>query len=85
VAAVELGRARRAEAEEHLETALDVVRRIGSPFYEAEILVLLGEVAESSGDLPSARERYGEAQRLFAGSGNPKTATMEAKLAELGR
>ncbi|MEV8440037.1 tetratricopeptide repeat protein [Actinosynnema sp. NPDC051121] len=85
VAAVELGRERHAEAEEHLRTALDVVRRTGSPFYEAEILVLLGEVAESTGDLPAARERYGEAQRLFAGSGNPKTATIEARLAELDR
>lgn len=85
VAAVELGRARPVEAEAHLATALDVVRRVGSPFYEAEVLASLGEVAQSRGDLPEARERYGEAQRLLGGAGNPKAATITAKLAELGR
>ncbi len=83
VAAIALRRERRDSAEERLEAALDLLRRVGAPFYEAEVLVLLGEVAEAAADLPRARERYGEAKRLFDSLGNPKATTISVKLSAL--
>ncbi|CCH30314.1 tetratricopeptide repeat protein [Actinosynnema sp. NPDC047251] len=79
-----LRRGRPARAVSHLESALDVVRRVGSPFYEAEIRASLGEAAEGVGDLPTARRHYALALALLP-TGNPKAATISARLAALDR
>ncbi|MEV0677695.1 tetratricopeptide repeat protein [Actinosynnema sp. NPDC050436] len=81
---VHLRRGDPARAASHLESALDVVRRVGSPFYEAEIAALLGEAAEGVGDLPAARRHYARALGLLD-IGNPRAATITSRLAALDR
>jgi tetratricopeptide (TPR) repeat protein len=78
-----LRRGQPAQADADLREAVALVRAAGMPYYEAEALTLLGEVAETIGDLPSARTHYSAAFDLYTEVEEPKAAVVRAKLVEL--
>lgn len=63
-----------------LTTALDLMRELGSPYYQAEILAAIGDLAARTGDLPAARQAYIEAVELYDQVEDPKAADMRSKL-----
>ncbi|HWO64464.1 MAG TPA: tetratricopeptide repeat protein, partial [Umezawaea sp.] len=63
-----------------LQSALEIMRPVGTPFYEAEVLTALGEVAEVLGDLPAARRHYSGALERYVQVEEPKAVDLRARL-----
>jgi len=72
-----------ARAAEPLRTALELVRAIGSAYYQAEVLAMLGDLAERSGDLPAAREHFRAALDHYVVAGDAKADRMRDRLSAL--
>ncbi|HEX6345999.1 ATP-binding protein [Umezawaea sp.] len=66
-----------------LQDALEAVRLVGTPFYEAEVLTALGEVAEALDDLPAARRHYSGALERYVQVEEPKAVDLRARLEAL--
>jgi tetratricopeptide (TPR) repeat protein len=66
-----------------LRSAYEVLRLVGTPFYEAEVLAALGEVAETTGDLPAARRHYSGALERYVQVEEPKAVDLRARLDSL--
>ncbi|MEV6605585.1 tetratricopeptide repeat protein [Kutzneria sp. NPDC051319] len=62
-----------------LAEALDLMRELGSAYFQAEILTAVGDLAARTGDLPAARRAYTEAIDLY-GPADPKASEVAAKL-----
>lgn len=71
------------QARPALLDALAVMRELGSPYYQAEILAHLGQLAEHSGDIRAARECYAEAAELYAAVQDPQAEIIGSRLAAL--
>ncbi|MGQ0840999.1 NB-ARC domain-containing protein [Actinokineospora sp.] len=73
----------RAERPEHatrvLRAALDAMRAFGSPYYQAEILALLGDATEQGGDRASALRCWAEAAELYERVGDGKADLMRSR------
>ncbi|KAA2256086.1 tetratricopeptide repeat protein [Solihabitans fulvus] len=68
-----------------LEEALSLAEDVGTPYYLAEVVAVLGEVAEQRGDLATAREQYARAANLYAEMDEPKAKELRSRLARLAR
>ncbi|WP_158510807.1 ATP-binding protein [Kutzneria albida] len=75
------GRIRDAQAE--LAEALEITRQVGSARYQAEVITVLGEVAELTGDLSAARTYYSKAHAVYSPQEDPKAADLAERLARL--
>jgi tetratricopeptide (TPR) repeat protein len=69
-----------AEAAAVLEAALEVACRLGSARHQADALAALGELAERASDAATARERFNQAYALYSDIGDPRAATVAARL-----
>jgi tetratricopeptide (TPR) repeat protein len=72
-----------ARAAAPLREALALMRDLGSAYYQAEILAVLGDVAERSGDLLSAREHLRLAYENYLAAGDPEADRVREGLAAL--
>jgi tetratricopeptide (TPR) repeat protein len=84
-----LGRARacageRVKATETLEEALTGMREAQSPRGEAEVLRLLGELAEVEGQAGQAHQHYAAALMILDPLGAPGAAVLRDQLARIG-
>jgi tetratricopeptide (TPR) repeat protein len=70
-------------AADAMREALSVVRELGSPYYQAEVLSRLGELAQQQGDREGAVERYTEAARLYAIVQDPQAEVMRSRVEAL--
>lgn len=70
-------------ADQALGEALAIVRDLGSPYYQAEVLARLGETAEHRSDRETAAARYREAAELYAGVEDPSAEVMRSRAAAL--
>ncbi|MCS7483262.1 tetratricopeptide repeat protein [Umezawaea endophytica] len=68
------------QAAETLRPALEIMRLMGTPYYEAEVLTALGEVAVALGDLPAARRHYSGALERYVQVEEPKAIDLRARL-----
>ncbi|GAA3433947.1 tetratricopeptide repeat protein [Kutzneria kofuensis] len=66
-----------------LGQALDLMRELGSAYYQAEILTAMGDLAARTGDLPAARRAYTEAAELYEQVADPRAAEVRAKLSSV--
>ncbi|HEY0803505.1 MAG TPA: hypothetical protein VGD84_00500, partial [Pseudonocardiaceae bacterium] len=66
-----------------LRAALALMRDLGSAYYQAEILAVLGDVAERSGDLASAREHLQLAYEHYLATGDPEADRVRERLVAL--
>jgi tetratricopeptide (TPR) repeat protein len=66
-----------------LREAWTVVSGLESPYYQAEVLGQLGEVAEQRGDRAAAIDAYRRAGELYEGTEDPRTDEMRARVAAL--
>jgi tetratricopeptide (TPR) repeat protein len=66
-----------------LDEALVVVRALGSPYYQAEVLARLGELAAQHGDRKTALDRYREAEELYGVAEDPQAEVMRSRAAAL--
>ncbi|MER6799658.1 tetratricopeptide repeat protein, partial [Amycolatopsis mediterranei] len=72
-------RARQGEhhaAERLLSAGLEVVRRLDSPYYTAELLTALGQFERDRGRDQEARHHLAEARALYASIGDPRAAEL---------
>jgi tetratricopeptide (TPR) repeat protein len=81
LASVYLRAGRESDALPPLTEALAVARELGSPRYQAEALVVLGDVAWQRGDAGEAHGHWAAAHETYRGSGDPKTAELAERLA----
>jgi tetratricopeptide (TPR) repeat protein len=72
-----------ASAAEPLAKALDLMRGLGSAYFQAEILTAVGDLAAGGGVLPAARRAYTEAVELYEQLSDPKSVAARAKLATI--
>jgi tetratricopeptide (TPR) repeat protein len=70
-------------AAQPLHEALDLMRELGSAYYRAEILTAMGELAEQTGDLSTARRSYAKAAELYGGVEDPRADGVRSRLSEL--
>ena len=70
-------------AEAPLREALALMRDLGSAYYQAEVLAVLGDVAEQSRDLVSAREHFQLAYEYYLAAGDPDADRVRERLAAL--
>jgi tetratricopeptide (TPR) repeat protein len=75
--------ARRDTARTHLQEALMVVQEVDSPYYQAEILATLGDLAEQSGDADAARAYFRRAQEKYRKVEDPEADHIRARLTML--
>jgi tetratricopeptide (TPR) repeat protein len=68
------------DAASPLAEALEIARELGSPRYQAEVLLVLGDVAWQRGDVAEARERWVAAHEFYSASGDPKAAELAERL-----
>lgn len=73
---------RSAEAQSALAESLAIMRDSGSPFYHAEVLAALGELAETTGDLPAAVDWLTQACQYYEQAGGPHADRARALLTE---
>jgi tetratricopeptide (TPR) repeat protein len=66
-----------------LREAWTVVSEMDSPYYQAEILAQLGEVAEQRGDRSAAADAYQRAGELYEAAEDPKADVMRTRVASL--
>jgi hypothetical protein len=66
-----------------LDAALHAMRRAQSPPGEADVLQLLGQLAESEGQLREARDRYEEALAILTRLDAPGAAELRDHLQRL--
>jgi hypothetical protein len=64
-----------------MQHALEIMREIGSPPGEAEILLLLGDLAERTGQPDEARRFYEDALAILTQLGSPEAARLRDRLA----
>jgi len=80
--AVHLLAGRPAVARHALTEALAAMREFGSPYYQAEILVCLGDAADYDGDTESARRHWHAAADLYESVHDDKAAAIRSRLAD---
>jgi predicted negative regulator of RcsB-dependent stress response len=80
LASVYLRAGRESDALPPLTEALAVARELGSPRYEAEVLLVLGDVVWRRGDVDEAREHWTAARETYSASGDPKAAELTERL-----
>jgi tetratricopeptide (TPR) repeat protein len=68
-----------------LHEALSLMRDLGSPYYQAEVLAKLGQVAVLREDRSAATDYYRQAAELYARVEDPLADVMRARLAELSQ
>ncbi|WP_052372384.1 tetratricopeptide repeat protein [Amycolatopsis taiwanensis] len=71
---------RESEAVPLLTEALEIADELGSPRYQAEVLVVLGDVVSQVGDVDEAREHWTAAHGIYSSSGDPKAAEIAERL-----
>jgi tetratricopeptide (TPR) repeat protein len=83
LAKAHVGTGARQAAEAALRTGLDAMRQLGSSYYQAEILVEMGELAAGGDDLAAARRYLDEALSLYRTVEDPAADRVRARLDEL--
>jgi tetratricopeptide (TPR) repeat protein len=81
--AVYLRCGRGGEALTPLTTALEIVRALGASHHEAEVLVVLGDLAWQREQVDEAHESWMAAERIYRASGDPKVAAVGDRLAKI--
>ncbi|GAB1510395.1 tetratricopeptide repeat protein [Actinophytocola sp. KF-1] len=66
-----------------LREAWAAIRDLDSPYYQAEVLAQLGEVAEQGGDRPAATDAYRQAGDLYAAVEDPRADLMRSRVTSL--
>jgi tetratricopeptide (TPR) repeat protein len=66
-----------------LTNALETTRQLGSTHYEAEVLVVLGDIAWQRGETDMAQEHWTGAHSIYSASGDPKTGELADRLKRL--
>ncbi|MET0134427.1 MAG: NB-ARC domain-containing protein [Kibdelosporangium sp.] len=83
LSAVHLHNGRESAAAAPLAEALQITQELGSTHYEAEVRVVLGDVAMQRGDIGDARRHWTLAHDIYSRSGDPKAADMSARLGRI--